>query len=428
MNKKAYSLFSAFMVAFLLLSCTGDPLITPIQEGINSQNYDAAIAAADSAIALQPQSGVAYYYKGVALGKKAETIDEPSDRLPVYEDMRESLDDAKLLFSASTDKPKEAGQVTNLVLSTWSTEHNAAIPYATNDSVMATVENPLELAIAHLVNAVTINPDSLLSHDVLAQIYYMNDNYEGAASEMSKVIELQDSAASSEYDRLGYYLLQSGHADKAVEALEEGLALYPDSVTLVQKIADAYFKIGRVDDALVTVERLIKSDPNNAQYRLVIGSQLYQQVLDFDDVVDENNEKIAQLEEEGGNEAEIEKLKAENAELETKMATLTDRAEQALLKAVELDDQLSMAFNTLGVLYQNKAAALFDERNNTLDNDEADRLDALAKDEVRKAMGYYEKVIEINPDDTVTWETLFRIYTLLDMRDEAEEAMNKAGM
>ena len=40
-----------------------------------------------------------------------------------------------------------------------------------------------------------------------------------------------------------------------------------------------------------------------------------------------------------------------------------------------------MIFNTLGVVYQKAAAALFDQRNNTIDNDEAMRLDELAKAE-----------------------------------------------
>ena len=43
-------------------------------------------------------------------------------------------------------------------------------------------------------------------------------------------------------------------------------------------------------------------------------------------------------------------------------------------------------------------------------------------------MKYYERATELNPDNTNYWNSLFRIYTLLDMRDKAEEAMEKAGM
>ena len=35
------------------------------------------------------------------------------------------------------------------------------------------------------------DPDSTLSYDVLAQVYYMNSDYEGAAEAMANVIELK---------------------------------------------------------------------------------------------------------------------------------------------------------------------------------------------------------------------------------------------
>ena len=68
----------------------------------------------------------------------------------------------------------EAEQANNIILNAWGREHNKAIEYALDDSVMATVQNPIEYSIQHLLNATTANPDSTLSYDVLAQVYYMN--------------------------------------------------------------------------------------------------------------------------------------------------------------------------------------------------------------------------------------------------------------
>lgn len=53
MKKHFYSLFSVFALTFLLISCGPEnELITPIKQGINSQNYEAALVAADSAMPL----------------------------------------------------------------------------------------------------------------------------------------------------------------------------------------------------------------------------------------------------------------------------------------------------------------------------------------------------------------------------------------
>ncbi len=429
MKKHIYSLFAALLVVFFAASCeSGNPLIKPIQAGIDSQDYNAALSAADTLIYKEPANPLGYYYKAVVLGKIAEAEPIASERTPTYEDMRSNLDEAEELFAAQEEPSGESEQITPLVLNSWSLEHNEAIQYATDDSVMASVDNPLQISIAHLENATTINPDSVLSFDVLAQVYYMNSDYNNAAEALTTVIELQDQGKASEYDRLGSYYFLSGQPDKAVSIMREGLELYPDSVSLVQKLADGLFQIGETDEALEVMNGLIETDPNNARYYLVVGSRVYQRVLTLTDQYSENSDKIFDLERNDGSEEEINELKAENEKIDAEIADLTASAEDALVKAAELDDTIPATFNTLGVLYQNKSAGLFEKRNNTVDNDEAAKYDEMAREEAQKAMKNYEKAAELDPDNTSYWSSLFRIYTLLDMREEAEAAMEKAGM
>jgi tetratricopeptide (TPR) repeat protein len=217
-----------------------------------------------------------------------------------------------------------------------------------------------------------------------------------------------------------------GKPDVAVEALEEGLALYPDSTSLIQKMADGLFQTGNTDRALELVEGLVENDPTNAQYRLVIGTQIYQRVMILSDSVSANSDEIYELRNE--DEARVAELKAQNEVLRGEIEMLTKRAEDALLAAAEIQPENPMIFNTLGVVYQNKAAALFELRNNTLDNDEAMQYDEMAKVEASRAMENYEKAAELDPENTGYWESLFRIYTSLGMLEEAEAAMEKAGM
>ena len=49
-------------------------------------------------------------------------------------------------------------------------------------------------------------------------------------------------------------------------------------------------------------------------------------------------------------------------------------------------------------------------------------------EEAEAAMENYERAAELDPDNTNYWESLFRIYTSLGMLEEAEAAMEKAGM
>lgn len=429
MKKQFYSLFSVIALFILLISCTAEnELITPIKQGLNAQDYQAALVAADTAIAREPGNGQGYYYKAYALSRIAANEPVVADRKPLLERMRENLDEAQVLFSLNPEPPAEANNVVDLTLESWSREHNAAIGYATDDSLMATVDEPLQLSIDHLVNATTVNPDSALSYDVLAQIYHMNGDYANAASSLEKAIDIRQQGDAADYDRLSsYYFLQDDY-ESALIVIEQGLTLYPDSITLVQKVADAYFQTGQADKALEVVEDLIQRDPQNPQYRLVVGTQIYQRVQTLTDQIAEKNDEIFELKGESGNEAKIAELESEINVLNEQANDLTVRAESALVKAAELDKNNPVTYNTLGILYQNKSAALFELRNMTSDNEQAAEYDEMARKEAEKAMNYYERAAELDPEDQGLWETLFRIYTLLDYREKAEAAMEKAGM
>jgi tetratricopeptide (TPR) repeat protein len=430
MKKHFYSLFIVFALTFLLISCGPEnELITPIKQGLNSQNYNAALAAADTAILKDPTNGQANYYKAVVYGEIADKEDNIAARLPIYEDMKTNLDIAETKFNnMEEDVPAESKLIPELTRQYWSKEHNAAIQYATDDSVMAMVDQPLKLAINHLKNAITINPDSSLSHDVLAQIYHMDTNYEMASKSLERALEIRGKGTAADYDRLvSYYFMQDDY-ESALNSVNTGLEIYPDSVFLVQKKADALFQTGQTDAAIEVVTELIERDPNNAQYHLVVGTQIYQRVQALSDELEANNDKIYDLRNDDDAVNEVEQLEARNEEIISESDRLITKAENSLLQAIEIDPNNAVAYNTLGILYQNKAAALFDQRNLTTDNAEAEMLDELARAEAEKALASYEKVAELNPDDESIWETLFRLYTLLDYRDKAEAAMEKAGM
>lgn len=429
MKKQVYTLFSVLLVALVLTNCaTEDPLIAPIKKGISSQNYDAALNAADSAITTQPDNPNGYYYKGLTLSIIAENTEDVPARKPYYGDMYTNLVKARELYSMQEKPADEAGQIENIIMGAWSNEHNASIPYINNDSVMASVENPFEVAEAHLMNAITANPDSSISYEILGRVYYRDGKYAEAIKVLDKAIDIDNPGSAPQYDLISTSYLQMKDYEGAVKVLEEGLELYPDTVYLVQKIADAYFQTGRTEQAMEVMNRLVESDPDNAQYRLVIGSQIYQQVLNLNDSLAVGIDSLYQMLGKSSQKATFEKIEKELIPIEKEIDRLSSLAITELEKSAELKDDNTSTFNLLGVIYQNKAAALFDKRNLTLDNDKADEYDALAKEELKLAMVNYERAAELDPDNTRYWETLSRVYTLLDMQEKAQEAFDKAGL
>jgi tetratricopeptide (TPR) repeat protein len=431
-------LFAVLVIAGIMAGCeTPDPLIQEAQKNIFTQNYDSALAILDRSIEQNPESGIPYFYKGMTYAEKARTIPQASDRKPTYKNFRENMVTAREKFAAMEEAPSEAEDVTPWILDTWGREHNQAIEFVNNDSLKATVEEPLQVAVAHLENAVIINPDSTLSWDILAQVQYMDGNYAGAIEAMKSTMELKDPPPADDFFKLGVYYSQNDQNDMAIETYTDGLEMYPDSIVLVQNLADAYMQDGQREKSISTIEDLIERDPENPQYRMALATQLLQASTEISDAISANYEAIYDLDRESRNASrsrkeeignEIDSLFAANEDLHENMLDLSDEAEEELLAVAEQRPEDDNVYNYLGIAYQNRYAILFEKRNITADNELASEYDKQAKSELRQAMEYYEKAAEINPDNTQYWDVLSRIYVTLDMQEKAEEALEKAGM
>lgn len=435
MKKLLKNLLAAFLFVGILASCeTSNPLVEQAQINIFTQNFDSAHAALDRSIKQNPNNGLPYYYKALAYAEEARTIRPVSDRKETYRNFRSSINNAEELFASQEDAPSEAEETQDLVFNTWGYEHNMAIEYVSDDSLSATVPNPYEVSAAHLENAVIINPDSVLSWSTLAQVYQMNEDFESAIEALSKAMSLTENPRSDDYLRLGLFYRRVGENENAVSTLEEGVEAYPDSVDLIQNLADAYMQTGRRDQSIEIIEDLIDTDPENAQYRLALGTQLLQITSEMSETVSNNYDQIYEVNSRDSD------LTAQQARSKTdsltqviesiteQLNTLTAQAEEQLLRAAELRPEDPTIYNFLGINFQNKAAALFEKRNFTTDDELSNQYDTQAKAELTKAMEYYEKAAELDPDNTRYWETLSRVYLQLDMQEKAEEAMQKAGM
>ncbi len=436
MKKLIYSLLSLTIFTTLLIGCGSDsPFMNMAKKGIESQDYESALAAIDSVLAENPNNLEAYYYRGVAFGEKASSNPVIADRKGDYQQMRDALTSIANLKTEGKDAIFEL-QAENLILGKWGEEHNLAILHATGDSAAPQADDHLATSIDHLNNAVTINPDSTLSFEILAHVYQMVGDYDGAIRAQKDAMALKDEIPEADYSNLATFYMLTDNYEDAVIVLEDALEQYPDSVDLVQKIADSYMNVGENEKAISTLEELISSDPGNAQYRLVMGTQIYIMANKLNDDVSANFNQIFDLDrtarslsgdEKKEVEARIESMREENATKLAESDRLTNRAITELEKVTELNPNDANAYNTLGIVYQNKAALFFDQRNATTDNALADEFDEKAKGELLKAKDSYEKATSLDPDNQEYWGALFRVYTALNMKEEAEAAMEKAG-
>lgn len=428
------------IIAPLLLfwACeTTDPLVNDVQVDLVTGNFESALETVNTALEQDSSNYIAYYYKGIVLASQAWEMEPPSTRQPVYENARSSFDSAKDLMEAQPEEPEELEQLTNSVVSFWADEYNMAVNIQNDDSLFNATENPYETSLAHLENAVTINPDSAMTYQVLSSTYYQLDQVDQAIESYENAMELLEQPAPEDYEYLVSLYLYNNNYEEAIELSEEGREIYPEETMFVQFLADAYIQAGDRDRAISLIEELIESEPNNPQYRRVLGTQVYQSVERISNQVSDLYEELFELRQAARNQrgqeleqtqSEIESLESEIESMEQEIDELSAISVREMEEVVELVPEDEEANFILGVIYQNRAANLFERRNNTMDNEEAADYDQRAKENLEKARQYYERAAEIDPENPENWRSLFQVYTALGMEEEAEDAMEKAGM
>jgi len=306
-----------------------------------------------------------------------------------------------------------------------------------DDSTRAATPDPNYTALAHFENAASVQPDSALTYQVMSSAYFNENDIEDAVRTYEKAMGMLETPEAADYEYMVGILLVNESYDRAISYAQEGLEMYPEEDIFIQLLADAYLQSGQRDEAIELVEGLIENDPENPQYRRVLGTQIYQIVSELNDEVSNHYEEIFELRQELRNasgseqeeiESEIDELQSLINRKETDADELVEIAIREMKKVTELVPNDESANFILGIIYQNRAASLFDRRNNTEDNDEAQRYDEMARENLEESLVYYERAAEINPDNPENWQSLFQVYTILGMEDKAEEAMEKAGM
>lgn len=437
--KKLPHLLLALIIAIMIGCSASNPLVDEAQSHLESQDYEQALAAAEKSIEQHPGDPMGYYFKAVALSEIAGTQEDPRERTEHYKEMNEAFSTARSIADTSESVPDEINRIDDVKNVLWQTEHNRAIEYIQSDSLKNTVDEPTVYSMNHLENATIIQPDSSLSWNVYAQVSAMNKEFEKAVEAKEKYISMvpDTSVSPDDYMQLASYHFNLENQQKVLEVFEKAQEQYPENDTIIENLADAYRRVGESDKAIAIVEKLVEKNPEDPQYNLVLGTQIYQRALQYTDTLETNSEKVLSLQKEF-NEAspeekkeikeQIDQLSQENKELQSKVEELTQRAEDALQTTIEHRPDDADAYNTLGVIYQNRARTFFDRRNQTTDNEEAQEFHEKGQDLLKESMGYYEKAAEIDPDNTEYWKRLFEIYTTLGMDEKAKEAMQKAGM
>ncbi|MDR1602499.1 MAG: tetratricopeptide repeat protein [Tannerella sp.] len=186
------------------------------------------------------------------------------------------------------------------------------------------------------------------------------------------------------YHYLCYEYSQVQDSINLEKTFEEGLAVFPDSSYYLLNLISMYINSNRNEKAIQYLNTAIALDPNNPDLYQAMGS------------VFESEKNY-------------------------------DKAEENYLKAVELAPENPMALSNIGRVYYNQGVAKLGEANLISDAALYNQEKNIAKDLFKKALPYFEKAYQLNPDERENMVALRGIYYNLDMKefDEIDAKMNQ---
>ena len=204
------------------------------------------------------------------------------------------------------------------------------------------------------------------------------EDYEEAVRLNRMLIDM-DYLGAQTFVVLSQIYKEMGDAEGSIGAVREGREKYPSDRDLLIEEVNYYIDKGDDQKATETLNLAVEADPENALLWNALGT--------------------IQL-----------KLGNEEAAME------------ALGKAISLNDSLAEAHYSLGVIWVEKANDMVDKLNADGVSDKAYKaLKAEQKGYFEKSLPYFEKALELMPEDPYTLDALKVVYYKLDMTEKSME-------
>jgi tetratricopeptide (TPR) repeat protein len=361
-----------------LVGCSGSPQTTSARLYIQQEDYPAALAQLNAALAANPDDVEALTLKADVLRMQAARTPNASERRPMIDELVNTLQRAQSLAPDNAELARTR-------LAAWGNEVNVGgqtLRAAGSDQ--AAVAN----AVSAFENAVMLVPDSAAGHYNLGLAHLVAGHHDMAIGPLEAAIE-RGIADENAYVYLSRAYLSASRGADAVAMLERARTQFPDSQPIQAELLNAYAATGQGDRALGAYESAIAADPDNALLRYNYGSTLLQ--------AQRYDEAIVQLE-----------------------------------RAVALDNSNFNAHYNLGAAFQNQAAAVSERLRDATNDADANRLRGERDDLLRRALPHFVESRRLagasGEDQAEICRALLSVYTTLGQTAEAREAGECAGI
>jgi len=381
-NSKLLVLGMLFLgIMFLGFQCASTEL-TSAKLYIQQKNWDKAIETLNTEVTKNPKSDEGYFLLGTVYSEQ-DNIDK----------MIESFDKS-LAISNKFEKNIEEYKAFQ-----WANNFNRGVSLFQRGNKVTDKDSSkmyFDMAIDAYNKAIALEPDSGETYRNLAFVYLTTGKTEESIEPLTKLVEIEQAEEGYQYLGEVYYTLginmmndfnssknsqdsikAMDYYDKSIVTLEEGLKKFPANSEMQVARTSAYIGAGRIAEAITASKILVENEPDNKIYHYNYGVLLL------------NAERYPE-------------------------------AETQLLEALKLDPEYENAIYNLGVTYVKWGTAM---------NKEAEQKGVMSeeyKQKYQSALPYLERVVEKDPTNVAIWELLGKVYSVLGMTEDANNAFKKA--
>ncbi len=357
--------------------------VTGAQNYLTSGKLDEAKKAIDEGI--QDEKCVAYAKAYLVKGKVYQGIFESP--LPAYKKLAENPLDIAFEAYMKTMELDEDGKLAKSIKA----QMTNMIPDFTNEAVnlynkgdfpgaLSAFERVLEIeAMDMFKENATIDTAVIFNAGMTAQ---KADQLEKAAKYYKQSIEYNYGGAKT-YANLSKVLTDSGNKEEGVKYLHKGFELFPNDSWMLVELINHYMLGGEPQKAADYLDKAIELDPTNGSFYRAKGTLF------------EKTEEFA-------------------------------KAEEMYIKALSLDPKDFTSQYNLGLLKLNSSIQNHKIANEILDAKKYNEAIKVVYAEYEAVIPYFEKVLEMQPDEKNSMITLKELY--FKLRNENEAYLEKYNL
>jgi FimV-like protein len=235
------------------------------------KNFEAARAAYENAIRMDPKNPETYYHIGFAesaLGNHDAAVDwmtEAHNLAPSRSDISLALVE-ELIHTRNYEQAR-----TVLTVATAAHPNDPSLREALADLFAA--QGQRNDAVKTYQECLQLNQRSVSARLALARVYEEMGQTESARAALAEVLKLSPKNAEAEA-QLGRLAFEAGHEEEASSLVQRALAHDPNNLLANEYHARLQLRGGQLTEARQTLERLVQLDPQSSRVHLLLGRVL----------------------------------------------------------------------------------------------------------------------------------------------------------